>query len=389
MTVILRNTGARRGFLLRAEGEEIRVEASGSADGEEITVAEGTPLEAREDLPRSIVRYVHRAQEMVHLGDSCRQGSFAADPYLTREQPRSILCLPILRRERPVAILYLENDRLRDAFSEDRVAAVQLICSQTAVALENARLHADLHRALRDLEKKNAELEARNVDLARLNYTVSHDLQNPLVTIRNFLGLLRQNLNAGKTERLAGDLDRLETAAVRLQRLLAELFELSRLDHRSGPVEEVVFSELAREALDHFAEAIAERGVEVRVAPNLPVVTGERTRLLEAVRHLLENALGFLGDQRQPRIEVGGRTGAEEATLYVRDNGVGIDPRYHEKVFELFERLDPPASEGTGVGLALVKRIVEVHGGRIWIESEGVGKGSTFCFTLPRAAPAS
>ncbi|MCP3913839.1 MAG: hypothetical protein GY713_23205, partial [Actinomycetia bacterium] len=106
-------------------------------------------------------------------------------------------------------------------------------------------------------------------------------------------------------------------------------------------------------------------------------------------------AVKYLGDQRLPRIEVAARTpDGGPPTFYVRDNGMGIDPQYHEKVFGLFERLAPEASEGTGIGLALVKRIVEVHGGRIWVESglqkgdkrtEGAGTGSTFCFTLPGA----
>ncbi|MCP3983143.1 MAG: hypothetical protein GY723_02065 [bacterium] len=104
---------------------------------------------------------------------------------------------------------------------------------------------------------------------------------------------------------------------------------------------------------------------------------------------LLGNAVRYLGDQPMPRIAVGGRdpgaTGGELPSFYIRDNGMGIDPQYHEKVFGLFERLDPEASEGTGIGLALVKRIVEVHGGRISVESEGAGHGSTLCFTLPRA----
>ncbi len=147
-----------------------------------------------------------------------------------------------------------------------------------------------------------------------------------------------------------------------------------------------------REALADLAGPIAERGVEVVMARELPAVRGDRPRLLEAVRHLLSNAVEYLGDQPAPRIEVGVRAepeapGGEPPTFYVRDNGTGIDPQYHDKVFGLFERLDPEASEGTGIGLALVQRIVEVHGGRIWVESEGAGRGSTFCFTLPGAGP--
>ncbi len=147
----------------------------------------------------------------------------------------------------------------------------------------------------------------------------------------------------------------------------------------------MAFGDLVDEALAELAGQVAERGVEVEVAPDLPAVTGDRARLLEAVRHLLGNAVKYLGDQASPRIEVAVRAAADgqPPTFYVRDNGTGIDPKYHDKVFGLFERLDPEGSEGTGIGLALVKRIVEVHGGRIRVESEGRGRGSTFCFTLP------
>jgi len=111
-------------------------------------------------------------------------------------------------------------------------------------------------------------------------------------------------------------------------------------------------------------------------------VHGDRTRLLEVLQNLIENAVKFRSGQAEPVIEVGSRKGPGGLVVYVRDNGVGIDPRYHQRVFGLFERLDPRV-EGTGVGLALVKRIVEVHGGRVWVESEGAGRGSAFCFTLP------
>ena len=123
------------------------------------------------------------------------------------------------------------------------------------------------------------------------------------------------------------------------------------------------------------------RRVQVDIAPDLPVVFGDRVRLLEVFQNLLDNAFKFLGDNPQPHVAVGIRQDGEDSVYYVQDNGIGIDPRYHEKVFGLFERLEPER-EGTGIGLALVKRIIEVHGGRVWIESAGPGYGCTVCFTL-------
>ena len=115
------------------------------------------------------------------------------------------------------------------------------------------------------------------------------------------------------------------------------------------------------------------------------MVTGDRQRLQEVFQNLIDNAVKYAGGETAPRVEVGVRRREGGEVLFVRDNGPGVDPRYHDKIFGLFERLDPSV-EGTGVGLTLVKRIVEAHGGRIWVESAGEGAGSTFCFTLPRPA---
>ena len=125
------------------------------------------------------------------------------------------------------------------------------------------------------------------------------------------------------------------------------------------------------------------RAVIVEVAAGLPTVYGDRARLVEVVQNLIDNAVKYMGNQPDPRIEIGARVSEDpsQTVFFVRDNGIGIDPQYHERVFGLFNKLDT-TSDGTGVGLALVKRIVEVHGGRIWIESAGVGAGATFCFTL-------
>ncbi len=245
-------------------------------------------------------------------------------------------------------------------------------------------------RLLRERERLILQLEARNDELARFNYTISHDLRNPLTTIRNYIGLLERDARAGDQERVKHDLVRIDTAANQLTQSLDELYEFSRVGQQHNPHQAVPFIDLINEAREKLDAELTERGIELLVASDLPIVLGDRPRLLEVVRHLLDNSIRYMGDQAKPRIDIGARTDAGQAgspvcVLFVRDNGQGISPRYRRRVFELFERLDPKGSNGTGIGLALVKRIVELHHGRIWVESQGVGHGSTFCFTLPMA----
>ncbi|HYW78953.1 MAG TPA: ATP-binding protein, partial [Thermoguttaceae bacterium] len=111
-------------------------------------------------------------------------------------------------------------------------------------------------------------------------------------------------------------------------------------------------------------------------------VFGNRQRLLQVMQNLIDNGVKYMGDQPEPQIEIGVRSEDDQTVCFVRDNGSGIDARHHERIFGLFSQLDPEA-EGTGLGLALVQRVVEVHGGRLWVESEGAGQGATFCFTVP------
>ena len=174
-------------------------------------------------------------------------------------------------------------------------------------------------------------------------------------------------------------------AAEKMEQLLEGLLELSRIGRIANPAEEVALGELAREAVDLVGGRIAQRGIEVEISSDQPVLFGDRLRLLQVLQNLIDNAAKFMGDQAQPRIKIGARhdgQGGDETLCYVRDNGVGIDPDHQKRVFGLFDQLDPEIN-GTGVGLALVKRIIEVHGGRIWVESEGQGRGCTFWFALP------
>ena len=236
-------------------------------------------------------------------------------------------------------------------------------------------------RAEMERERLITELEAKNAELERFTYSVSHDLRSPLITIRTFLGFVAEEVAKGNTQNLKPDLDRIDKAAEKMGQLLGEILELSRVGRMFNPPSEVPVEDLVNEALELLSGRIPQQ-LEVQIAPDLPVLYVDRQRVLEVFQNLIENSVKFLGDESCPRIEIGARKDGEETVLFVRDNGIGIKPDYHDKVFELFNKLDP-ATEGTGIGLAPVKRIVEVHGGRIWVESEGTGHGSTFCFTLP------
>jgi len=233
-----------------------------------------------------------------------------------------------------------------------------------------------LKKALAELEKKNAELE-------RFNYTLSHELKTPLVTMRGFLGYLENSIADGNIERAKADMTRIGNAADKMFKMINELLELSRIGHTTNPSIDVSFEEVVRTGMRNVESDLNERNITVHIQSDLPIVHVDLIRMVEVIQFLLENAAKYIGDQINPQITIGVRTENNEQVFFVSDNGMGIDSAYHERVFNLFEKLNPQ-SEGTGIGLALVKRIIETHGGRIWVESEGVGKGSTFCFTLPK-----
>jgi len=246
-------------------------------------------------------------------------------------------------------------------------------------------VHVDVtawREAQQDRERLVGELARKNAELERFTYTVSHDLKTPLITVRGFLSHLRQDLTEGEEALVDEDMRRIESASARMVRLLNELLDLSRVGRVVNPPSATSLREVAEEAVCMLSAKIAARGVAVSMADDLPVVHADRSRVQEAMLNLLDNAVKHLGDQPAPRVEVGVRREPGQDVCFVRDNGIGIDPRHHDEVFELFRQLDP-ASDGTGMGLALARRVIEVHGGRLWVESEGEGRGSTFCFTLP------
>ncbi len=244
------------------------------------------------------------------------------------------------------------------------------------------------HRKQAEIERERLlqELAAKNSELEQFTYTVSHDLKAPLITLKGFLGFLNEDARAGDVERLEKDLFRINEAVDKMHRLLSELLELSRIGRMMNPPQPVPFRDLVDEAVELLRGRIESTRAEIHIADSLPVVYGDRRRLLEVVQNLIDNAAKFSAVRPQPLIEIGCKGCEKDMPIFfVRDNGIGISPEHHERIFGLFNKLDP-TTDGTGVGLTLARRIVEFHGGRIWVESEA-GNGATFYFTLPSQKP--
>ncbi|MHB8058755.1 MAG: c-type heme family protein [Desulfuromonadaceae bacterium] len=238
-----------------------------------------------------------------------------------------------------------------------------------------------LEAEVMERKKREADLEMKNAELERFAYTVSHDLKSPIITIKGFTGVLEKDLLRGNYERMGGDLKRVSNAADKMNDLLSGLLEISTVGRVVNTSATVDMNLLLDDVLAQLAGPLKNSNIKVNVQPGLPPLFCDRQRMCEVVQNLIENAINYMGDQVDPQILFGVREESGVKVFFVQDNGIGIDGKYHENIFGLFNKLDSKSS-GTGIGLALVRRIIEVHGGRVWVESDGIGKGSRFCFTL-------
>jgi hypothetical protein len=234
--------------------------------------------------------------------------------------------------------------------------------------------------ALKEYTKK---IEQINKELDDFTYIVSHDLKEPLRSIDAFSKFLEDDYKEKLSEDGRGYIERIRANTTRMQSLIEDLLEISRIERKRSSLEEVDAEGLLGEVKLRLEYAIKEKNAEIVVQDNLPRIFCDRVRLVEVFANLFSNAIKF-NDKPDPRIEVGYAERDDYHEFYVKDNGPGIEQQYYEKIFEIFQRLGKREdAEGTGAGLTIVRKIIEIHRGKIWVDSK-VGEYTTFYFTIPK-----
>ena len=289
---------------------------------------------------------------------------------------RSFLSAPLLYRGEPIGCLNLHS--LTDsAYSDRHRLLAERIGVYIAGAIANAQLHAQVTRQTEELSRSNSELE-------QFAYVASHDLQEPLRMVSSYVALLGRRYDGQLDDRADKYIHFAVDGANRMQRLIHDLLAYSRVGTRGGELTPTDTASVLGETLSNLEVAIDESEAEV-VYSDLPSVMGDPSQLRQLFQNIIGNALKFRSENR-PRVQLDAKRDGDQWTFSIRDNGVGFDQRYAERVFGVFKRLHRNADiPGTGIGLAICQRIIDRHGGRIWAESK-LGEGSCFYFTLPAVA---
>jgi predicted ATPase/signal transduction histidine kinase len=407
LQIAIENAGAERGALvLETEGGAIVSAASlGAAiGGGSSSAADAVALEQSTAVPVPVVNYVRRTAATLVLSEPEIDDRHGDDAYVAVRRPRSLACLPVQRQGRLIGVLYVDHARVAGAFNEARLAVLQTLAAQAAIAVENARLVAGLKReidertraqaqlgaALAEVERLKDDLEAENSYLRRdLIANVSHDLRTPLVSMRGYLEVLVAKGDRLDAEQRARHLAVAVRQSEHLARLVDELFELAKLDFKGITLDRETFAlgDLANDVLQKFQLAADGHRINLsaEVRPGLPCVHADLGLIERVLENLIGNALRHT--PAGGRVTVRLQAGAGGVEVEVADTGGGIAAADLPHVFDRYYRSAEArraGASGAGLGLAITRRILELHGSRIAVDST-VGVGTRFVFCLPAA----
>ena len=381
--IVVEQAGAQSGVVILVGEEGATIAAETESDGgPSVHVEPGRPLGTYRDLPQSVVNYVLRSRQPVLLDDAALDDVFGADEYIRARRPRSLLCQPVLRKGRLVALIYLENNLTTGAFTPARLGVLELLGAQAAISLENALLYQRSQEAIR----------TRDEFLS----VASHELRAPLTSLRLQTNVLERLLD--RAPRAPGGtgadpaqwrkaIELFDRQTRRLGQLVDQLLDVSRI--RVGRFvlapEPTDLSELVTDCAGRYREEIDRAGCTLVVDAEPGVVAvADRSRAEQVVVNLLTNAIKY--GPGKP-IEISLRRDDGVARLHVRDHGIGMRREDQQRVFQRFERaVSARQFGGLGLGLYIARRIVDAHGGQIHVESEP-GEGATFTVELPLGGP--
>ncbi|HEY9698904.1 MAG TPA: AAA family ATPase [Trichocoleus sp.] len=415
MQILLENAGAETGILILEKDAKLFIEATGHVNQNEITTQQSIAVETSQQLPLSIANYVRQTQENVVLNDATCEGIFTTDSYILERQPRSILCAPIVHQGKLIGILYLENNLTTGAFTAERVEVLQLLSSQAAISIENARLYQDLaianshlkrsHEQLEDYSKTlEAKVEERTVQLqqevrdrqraeetahsanqAKSEFlaNMSHELRTPLNGILGYTQICQKDRDLSEQQK--NRIAIIHQCGEHLLTLINEVLDLSKIEARKMELYSREFH------LDDFLQGIVEickiraeqKGIPLIYQPLSPlpkVIWADDKRLRQILLNLLGNAVKFT---ETGTIVFKASYHEQKMRFQVEDSGIGIASNELNEIFKPFQQVgeDSRKTEGTGLGLAISGQLVEMMGGTLQVKST-LGVGSTFWFDL-------
>jgi PAS domain S-box-containing protein len=240
---------------------------------------------------------------------------------------------------------------------------------------ERKQMEKELIQALEELKRANKELED-------YTYTVSHDLREPLITIQGLSEMLYRKYGDKMDRSMVPYIRRISSASQWLERLVSDLLELSRAGKKSGEFKEVKVKSILGLSLKSIESLLSKKRIELKQPDEFPIVRCDKTGMQQVFNNLIDNAIKYMGSQNRPKIEIGWSRNKDHYLFWIKDNGMGIKREDQDKIFNVFYRGSGASKEGTGIGLSIAKKVIENHGGKIWVKSR-LGRGSTFYFTIP------
>jgi predicted ATPase/signal transduction histidine kinase/CheY-like chemotaxis protein/tRNA A-37 threonylcarbamoyl transferase component Bud32 len=425
MHIVIENAGAEIGFLILEKAGSLFVEAAGIFDQDEIIVQQSMPVDSSQELPISVINYVHRTHQNVVLNDATTEGVFTTDNYIINHQPKSVLCTPIINQGKLIGILYLENNLITGAFTPERLKVLQLLSSQAAISIENARLYNDLEEYNRNLEVKvqqrTLELEAKNLQLqqeirdrqraeeaaeaanrAKSEFlaNMSHELRTPLNGILGYAQIFQKSKNL--TEQQINGVNIIYQCGEHLLTLINDILDVSKIEARKMELyaKEFHFPDFLDNIVQMCFVTAQNKGISLvyKLLSPLPrIVRADEKRLRQILINLLSNAIkftekgsitftveviddrkGVIGKEEQPN-----QLPITKIRFQVEDTGIGIAQDKLEAIFLPFQQVGEASrkTEGTGLGLAISRQLVQMMGGELKVKSS-LDKGSIFWLDL-------